>query len=98
MATMTQCFEQAQWPWAAYALNLTHGISGRLYTEALEAAGMFAARAVTPQGGIKDDRLYGMGGDERSVVVMGMESGNGACRAVLSGVFVMVDGCARRPA
>lgn len=45
MATITEYFEQAQLSLAAYALNLTPGISGTAYTGKLEAAGMSSPQA-----------------------------------------------------
>jgi hypothetical protein len=47
MTTIAQYFEQAKLSLAAYALNLTQGVSGKLYTDALEAAGMTATQAAT---------------------------------------------------
>lgn len=45
MTTVTDYFEQAQLSLAAYALNLTPGISGTAYTDKLKAAGMSAFQA-----------------------------------------------------
>jgi len=45
MGTITDYFEQAQLALAAYALNLTPGISGTAYTDKLQAAGMSLQQA-----------------------------------------------------
>ena len=47
MATITEYFEQAQLSLAAYALNLTTGISGVAYTDKLKAAGMSSSQAIS---------------------------------------------------
>ncbi len=44
MATIANYFEQAQLSLAAYALGLFQGISGKPYTDSLEAAGMNSKR------------------------------------------------------
>lgn len=45
MPTIANYFEQAQLSFAAYAVGLTQGISGKAYTDRLEAAGMSKTQA-----------------------------------------------------
>jgi hypothetical protein len=46
MSTINDYFQQAQLSLAAYALDLTAGMTGKPYTDALQGAGMTKTQAI----------------------------------------------------